>query len=323
MIFVTVGASFPFDRLIKYIDEEIAPLIDEEIVAQIHYGASYIPSNIKYYEMLEKKKFNKFVKNSDLVITHAGLGVIIDCINNQKKCIIVPRDPDLGEHIDNHQYEICDYLKKHYSNLLIDWELFDLKKWLTKQQKLIKKSVVEKRSENLKNLKKRISNYIDDKIKNEGRIFIVCSPGGHLRQVQEYIEAFPKNRTTVITYKTDAVLEGYDFHVIPYYAPIVSDESKLEFYKFLYHSFREAFSLIKKHRPVLIFTNGGGELAVPFAYMGKVFDSKIMFLETVSRVSSKSDAAKMLYPIADTFLIQWKKNLENYGNKAEYWGSVI
>jgi ferredoxin len=35
---------------------------------------------------------------------------------------------------------------------------------------------------------------------------------------------------------------------------------------------------------------------------------QIIFIETISRVTSKSASAKYIYPIADKFIIQWEKN---------------
>lgn len=45
MIFVTIGTQAPFDRFIKIIDE-IAPSVNDEIVAQV-YKCSFEPKNIK------------------------------------------------------------------------------------------------------------------------------------------------------------------------------------------------------------------------------------------------------------------------------------
>ena len=63
MIFVTVGASLPFDRLIEYIDKEIAPkLSKEKIIAQIHDSAKYIPRNIEYIKTVKKVTYDEFIK---------------------------------------------------------------------------------------------------------------------------------------------------------------------------------------------------------------------------------------------------------------------
>ena len=58
MIFVTVGASLSFDRLIEYIDKEIAPRYDGKIIAQIHDSAKYIPKNIEFLKTINKTEYD-------------------------------------------------------------------------------------------------------------------------------------------------------------------------------------------------------------------------------------------------------------------------
>jgi len=322
MIFLTVGASFPFDRLVKYIDQEVAPVLNEEIVAQIHYSARYIPRNMKFFKMLNKEDYEGFIKKATIVISHAGLGTIIDCIEYQKNIILVPRDPEKGEHIDGHQYEICRYIEENHPDVYILWNFLQLHHYILNLIEGKTISVISKDNKNLEKLKENIQNYFNI-IGEKSKILIVCEPGGHFRQIQEIIDIFPIDKTLLVTYQTNTTLENYEMHIIENCAPIVTKSTKIDFLKFLLRVFKEAIKLIKEYKPDIILTNGGGGLAVPFSYVGKIFGSKIVFLETVSRVDSKSSSAKIIYPIANKFLIQWEKNLSKYGSKAEYWGSVI
>jgi beta-1,4-N-acetylglucosaminyltransferase len=312
MIFVTVGASLPFDRLIEYIDKKIAPLLNKKILAQIHDSATYLPKNIEYVKTENKQCFDKHITNADLVITHAGMGVIIDCIKNNKKLILVPRDPSKGELADSHQYEICEYLKYTNKDINIVYNLDALYDTIIKVINSFP-PIFKDSQRNLVKLKRNLTKYFSNYSKNE-KIFIVCSSGGHLRQMLELIDIFPKEKIILITNNTKTKLEGITTHIIKgdFTDNLLSVRSLLS-----------APSLIIRYKPSLIFTNGGGEMSFPFACFGKIFGCKIIFLETISRVTSKSKAARLVYPIADVFLIQWEKNLSQYGNKAQYWGSVI
>ena len=107
MILVTVGSQkFQFDRLLKKIDELIDDnVIDEPVFAQI--GACvYKPRNFDYVDYMTQDEFNKKIKESSLVITHAGTGVIINAIMMKKKVIAIPRLKKYNEHVDNHQLQI-------------------------------------------------------------------------------------------------------------------------------------------------------------------------------------------------------------------------
>ena len=126
MIFVTVGSQkFQFNRLLKEIDKLIIDgYIQEEVFAQI--GVSdYKPQKYKYKDFLTQEEFNKNLDNSDLIITHAGTGVIVNAIKREKKVIGVPRLAKYGEHVDDHQiqiikeFEILNFIEAAYDTKLI------------------------------------------------------------------------------------------------------------------------------------------------------------------------------------------------------------
>jgi len=81
--------------------------------------------------------------------------------------------------------------------------------------------------------------------------------------------------------------------------------------------------ILLRERPDVILSTGGGEIAVPFCYIGKVLGAKVIFIETLTRVTTPSGGGKCVYPIADLFLVQWESLLKRYGTKAKYWGKVI
>ena len=42
-------------------------------------------------------------------------------------------------------------------------------------------------------------------------------------------------------------------------------------------------------------------------YIAKLFGSKVIFIETFANRTSGTVAGRLVYPIADTFVVQWKK----------------
>ncbi|CVI73533.1 hypothetical protein NDGK_03071 [Clostridiales bacterium CHKCI001] len=113
MIFLTVGSQkFPFDRLIKKIDELVeSGKINQEVFAQIG-TATYKPIHILYKEFLSQDEFKQKIEECDIVITHGGTGVIVQAIEKEKKVIAVPRKKEFGEHVDNHQEELIRQFSK-------------------------------------------------------------------------------------------------------------------------------------------------------------------------------------------------------------------
>lgn len=113
MILVTVGSQkFQFNRLLKKVDELIENgTIKEEVFAQI--GVSdYKPKNYKYTDFTTQDEFNKKIDEANLIITHAGTGVIVNAVKKEKKVIGIPRLAKFGEHVDDHQIQLIDEFKE-------------------------------------------------------------------------------------------------------------------------------------------------------------------------------------------------------------------
>jgi beta-1,4-N-acetylglucosaminyltransferase len=128
LIFVTVGNYFAdFSRLIKKVDE-ISPQIAREIVIQRGHSR-YRPSNAKYFDFVPFNTAAEYIKSSELVISHAGIGTIILCKEHGIPLIILPRRKKYKEHMNDHQMEIAQMLaKKKERNIHIIYEEGQLEK---------------------------------------------------------------------------------------------------------------------------------------------------------------------------------------------------
>lgn len=152
------------------------------------------------------------------------------------------------------------------------------------------------------------------------KICIVASAGGHLYELQSllpiisnydffYVTFFLKNVTTELSQKTYFVIN-----------PDIRNP-RLGLFAFLLNFFQSLLILLKE-RPNVIITSGA-TVAFIFCYLGKLLlRSKIIFIETMSRVNKPSLIGRLLYPIADLFLVQWKSLLKFYP-KARYGGCLL
>lgn len=103
MIFLTVGTQFPFDRLVKTVDQALdGRLVNEEIFAQIG-ETSYKPLNFESVVSLEKNLFDKRLREASSVISHAGMGTITMALKNHKPLLVMPRLKRYREHVNDHQ----------------------------------------------------------------------------------------------------------------------------------------------------------------------------------------------------------------------------
>ncbi|MCG7864814.1 MAG: hypothetical protein JAY74_00430 [Candidatus Thiodiazotropha taylori] len=101
MIFVTVGTQLAFDRMVGAVDRWVNAK-DTQIIAQV--GPTEVRfSNIKYKSFLEQEQLDHIMKNTELVVAHAGMGSILSSLSLGKPIIIMPRKASLGEHRNEHQ----------------------------------------------------------------------------------------------------------------------------------------------------------------------------------------------------------------------------
>lgn len=107
MIFLTVGTQFPFDRLVKQVDEMAGrDCFDEPVFAQIG-EALYRPRNFEWTSSLEKASFETYIKDASCVIGHAGMGTIMTALENERPILVMPRMSRYGEAVNDHQLAIA------------------------------------------------------------------------------------------------------------------------------------------------------------------------------------------------------------------------
>jgi UDP-N-acetylglucosamine transferase subunit ALG13 len=99
MIFVSIGTSEPFERLLAALGGIAA---DEELIVQC--GESSVrPHRATCVEFLAFDDFVELVRRARVVVCHAGVGTIMVAIASGKRPVVVPRLPQYGEAIDDHQ----------------------------------------------------------------------------------------------------------------------------------------------------------------------------------------------------------------------------
>ncbi len=72
-----------------------------------------------------------------------------------------------------------------------------------------------------------------------------------------------------------------------------------------------AIKVLRKEKPDLIISSGAA-VAVPFFYIGKMMGAKLIYIEVYDRVDQPTLSGKMIYPIADKFIVQWEEMKKIY-----------
>jgi UDP-N-acetylglucosamine transferase subunit ALG13 len=126
LIFLTVGTwRTGYNRLVKAVDELLgAGVIAEELIAQTGYS-SYKPKNMEVIEFCSPAEFRNLISKTNLVISHAGVGTIIETVQQGKPLIAVPRQSLLGEVDNDHQFATAKQLEAE-GKILVAYEVSEL-----------------------------------------------------------------------------------------------------------------------------------------------------------------------------------------------------
>jgi beta-1,4-N-acetylglucosaminyltransferase len=146
------------------------------------------------------------------------------------------------------------------------------------------------------------------------KIALVCNLGGHLTQMFFLLEAFENHEIFFVTNNDPRIKQiKYKKFIVEYI-----NVSLLKMIK----AFFKTFKILLNEKPDYILSTGA-EIAIPFCILGKIMGIKTIYIESWSRVKNPSRTGRILYYIADIFLVQWPDLLKEYGKKARYEGGVV
>lgn len=156
MIFVSLGTNDKsFERLLKTIDREIdLGNIKDEVVVQSGY-TKYTSKNMKIVDLMPMDVFDEYIRKCDILITHGGVGTILDGLKKEKKIIAFPRLSKYLEHVNDHQVQIINEF--YNCGYILTGEMDDLYSLIVKLKDFKPKSY---KSNNLK-FNKMICDFIE------------------------------------------------------------------------------------------------------------------------------------------------------------------
>lgn len=154
------------------------------------------------------------------------------------------------------------------------------------------------------------------------KVLFIASTGGHLSELMQLKPMFNDYDYHLITEKTKTTADLKDIFgdKLDYLLFGTKDHLFSYIFKFGFNIFKSLILFIKL-RPKFIITTGT-HTAVPICFIGKLFGSKIIYIETFANIETKTLAGRILYPIADLFIVQWESMLELYPN-AVYKGWIF
>ena len=121
-IFVTVGTvhKFPFNRILELVSSVLKE--GDIVVWQTGQIQSANLPGMFHVEMSDSV-FMENLKSADVVISHAGVGSILNILDSGKCPILIPRLLKFYEHIDDHQLQIASVVAQYGLAMVVTKDL--------------------------------------------------------------------------------------------------------------------------------------------------------------------------------------------------------
>lgn len=145
------------------------------------------------------------------------------------------------------------------------------------------------------------------------KIALVCSAGGHLTEMKQLEGVYSRFKHFFVTFEREDSrdLENAYFITDPKRSPGKAVKN-----------FFQSLRIFWKERPDVVISTGAG-VAVPFCLISKIGGKKVVYIESFCRVEQPSFTGRIIYWIADLFLVQWEDLVGKYGSKARFWGRLL
>ena len=152
---------------------------------------------------------------------------------------------------------------------------------------------------------------------NKKRICLVASSGGHIEELMQLDFLRKEYDYSVVVPRTKWTekIEGRK-----YYVKDLDRRNKItKIFSFVFMVI-EQFPIFFKEKPDVVVTTGAA-VAIPIGIISKIFNKKLIYIESICRVKTRSKTGNFFYNKADLFIVQWPEQLKCYPD-AIYGGKI-
>ncbi len=144
------------------------------------------------------------------------------------------------------------------------------------------------------------------------KVLFISSTGGHLSEMLQLKDMFNRYDYHIITEKTKSNLSLKDKYPnkVNYLIYGTKDHPLTYPFKLLANCFKSLYFYFRIHPDYIITT--GAHTAGPMCLIGKIFGSKVIYIETFANINTKTITGRLLYPFADMFIVQWHSMKKHY-----------
>jgi len=152
----------------------------------------------------------------------------------------------------------------------------------------------------------------DDRV----QVLLACSAGGHLLQLLALRPAWGEyTRLWITDDKSDArsllAAEPVEFA----YGPPNRHPANV------LRNVAMAWRIVRRCRPQVVLTTGAGT-AVPFAVVARIHGARVVYVESITRMTTPSVSCRLLAPFAERIYVQWE-SLAAAVPRSLYAGTIL
>ncbi len=154
------------------------------------------------------------------------------------------------------------------------------------------------------------------------KVIFISSMGGHLTEMMQLKSMFKEFDYKIVTekHKSTSKLKNIYKSKIDYL--LTGNRKHLLKYIFVIpYNVIKSLVIFLKFKPDVIVTTGA-HTCVAMCYIAKIFKKKVIYIESFANIETKTLTGRLVYPIADVFIVQWKSMLKLYP-KAKYEGWIF
>ena len=153
-------------------------------------------------------------------------------------------------------------------------------------------------------------------------VLFIASTGGHLEELLQLAPMFDKYNYRLITEKTKSNMYLKDKYKnkVSYLVYGTKHHFLSYPFKLLFNCFKSLYYYLTFAPDYIITT--GVHTAGPMCCIGKIFGSKVIYIETFANMVTKTATGKLIYPISDKFIVQWE-SMKNLYPDAEVGGWIF
>lgn len=162
MIFVTVGThEQPFNRLLEYVDRlKKEQILTDKVVIQTGYS-TYEPQYCDWKRLYPYREMVAMVEQANIVITHGGPSSFLMPLRIGKIPVVVPRQYEYKEHVNNHQMIFSKTVAERLGNIIVIDNIKDLENVLLNYESITANMSSKMQSNNAK-FNQEFENIVND-----------------------------------------------------------------------------------------------------------------------------------------------------------------